>query len=228
MKLTKKLTSLSLAAAMVASIGATSVFASESDEYDTISKVTASTYSNDDELLKELTIELRELRADGATEKEMNEYVENRLSKLRYNFGGRLNSMEEELYNSNIAKGILCLGNAAFAVEYTDKNYSGVAYNNNADAFRHTIWNYGMVIDVGYDFAKKWGDAHEIGDTDNPVLEKVMDLYNNNIGLNLGLSNPNTILHSTFVSKSIEKVSNGSCKVISNNQLVASSSIGLK
>ena len=42
------------------------------------------------------------------------------------------------------------------------KNYiTSKLHNGNGDAFRHCLWNYGMAIDVGQDFAKKWGDAHE-------------------------------------------------------------------
>lgn len=38
-------------------------------------------------------------------------------------------------------------------------------HNGNGDAFRHAVWNFGMTIDVGADFAKKWSDAHEFGST---------------------------------------------------------------
>jgi len=119
------------------------------------------------------------------------------------------------------------MANGKLAINYTEKNYSSGLHNGNGDAFRHVLWNYGMVINVGYSFAKQWSDAHEYG-YNGPQIEKTMDLHNNSIGLQLGKSYPNTTLHSTFIKKSKEKVRNGSCKRIVNNKLVSTNSSGEK
>lgn len=133
--------------------------------------------------------------------------------------GNHLNEKEKELYKNNRVKALLCLANGKFAIDYSKDMYTDL-YNGNGDAFRHALWNYGMSIDVGRDFAKKWSDAHEYGASNNPWIEKTMDLYNNSIGLALADENPNTIFHSTFKSKTRDAVRNGRCRRIVNGKLV--------
>jgi hypothetical protein len=141
----------------------------------------------------------------------------------------KLNSQEQALYNSNKAKGLLCMANGQLAVTYAEKYYiSGVLHNGNGDAFRHTLWNFGMTIDVGSTFAKTWSDAHEYGTLNQPPLERTMDLYNNGIGIQLGKDYPNTFLHSTFISKSKDKAKSGKLRVIVSNKLAWSNSYGEK
>ena len=142
---------------------------------------------------------------------------------------GRLNSREQSLYNSNKAKALLCLANGKLALDYAASNYiNSVLHNGNGDAFRHTLWNFGMTVDVGSSFAKTWSDAHEYGSSNQPAIEQSMDLFNNGVGIQLGRDNPNTFFHSTFISKSKEKVSGGRCYMIFNNRLYWSTSSGQK
>jgi hypothetical protein len=56
--------------------------------------------------------------------------------------------------------------------------------NGKGDAARHAYWNCLMTEQLGVDFAKGLGDAHEEGGSGsgNPCGEKLVDLYNNNIG----------------------------------------------
>ena len=75
-----------------------------------------------------------------------------------------LNYIEKKLFKENRSKALLCLANGKLALKYSQEMYeSSVLHNGNGDAFRHTLWNYGMAIDVGQGFAKKWADAHENG-----------------------------------------------------------------
>ncbi|MCK4087715.1 hypothetical protein HCY58_11725 [Acinetobacter radioresistens] len=142
---------------------------------------------------------------------------------------GYLNPQEQALYNSNRAKALLCIANGKSALEYSKEKYvNSVLHNGNGDAFRHTLWTFGMTIDVGADFAKKWSDAHEYGSTGQPALERSMDLYNNSIGISLGKNNPTTALRSTFINLTQQQVRSGRLKVISNGGLVWSSSAGEK
>jgi hypothetical protein len=136
----------------------------------------------------------------------------------------KLNSQELALYRSNLAKALLCLANGKLALDYAKQYYQdSCLHNGNGDAFRHCLWNYGMTIDVGAAFAKKWSDAHEYGTTGQPLIERQMDLYNNQQGINLGVANPWTIWHSTFISKSRQKCRDGALKRIVNSKVVASS-----
>lgn len=232
MKRFKNLLLFSIVGAL--SLGTVSVFAQENinSNFDNVSINSNSANSMDDMIIS-IANELRELKNNGANDEELNNYLDtkvfNQRSGLDDYITGNLNSLEQELYNSNKAKGILCMANGKFAIEYAESNYiSSELHNGNGDAFRHIIWNYGMVIDVGYDFAKKWSDAHENGSSGQPYIEKEMDLHNNSIGLNLGLEYPNTISHSTFISKSKEKVRNGSAKRIVDGRLTSTNYNGEK
>lgn len=175
----------------------------------------------------------QDLRAQGYSSEQIEENINALLEIETYTdldgyISGYLNSQEQALYDQNPAKGLLCMANGKLALGYAQDNYSSGLTDGNGDAFRHTLWNYGMVIDVGYDFAKSWSDAHEYGSANNTALARQMDLFNNGVGLKLGKDNPGTVLHSTFISKSKEKVRNGECRRIVNGKLVATNSVGEK
>ncbi|MTI09097.1 DUF6973 domain-containing protein [Curvivirga aplysinae] len=69
--------------------------------------------------------------------------------------------------------------------------YNGNSHNNEGDAFRHALWSYLSTLDVGYEEAKNFLDAHEITST-NSDNERMMDLFNNEIGRRLALDPRNT------------------------------------
>lgn len=56
--------------------------------------------------------------------------------------------------------------------------------NNEADAYKHAIWNYLMSQSIGKDRAKAFADAHEVSG-DNSEAELLMDLYNNQVARDL-------------------------------------------
>jgi len=58
-------------------------------------------------------------------------------------------------------------------------------YNDMADAGRHAWWSAGMTMALGPQKAKEIADSHEIGGS-NPPSERWMDLYNNQIGRQIG------------------------------------------
>lgn len=147
---------------------------------------------------------------------------------LDHYVGNHLNSQEKALYRENRALALLCLANGKLALNYAKEMYKSGLHNGNGDAFRHALWNFGMAADAGQSFAKRWSDAHEYGEPNNPPLEKAMDLHNNSVGLQLAKDNPGTLLHSTFRNKTREKVRNGTCRRIVNNRLVKTNSSGEK
>lgn len=73
----------------------------------------------------------------------------------------------------------------------------GTDLGNEADAYKHTVWNYLMARTIGPERAKAMGDAHEIDGIDpSPIAEalgaaknsegaRLMDLYNNQVGRGL-------------------------------------------
>ena len=187
---------------------------------------------------------LRDYKAKNpkASEKELNDYAKSLVKgtstsgqitvaaagDLDGYITGKLNSQELVLYNSNYFKALLCMANGKLAIQYAQSNYQNilaVQWNGNGDAFRHTLWNYGMSQDVGVAFAKTWGDAHENGTPNNPALEKQMDLFNNGVGrYQYQLNGFSSI--SFMISKTKERVSAGGCYIIRNNKLVNSDSVG--
>ena len=63
---------------------------------------------------------------------------------------------------------------------------TGRPHNNEQDAFRHALWSFRVTQELGPEFAKQAGDAHEISAVD-PLEERLMDLYNNNVGRRLAI-----------------------------------------
>ncbi|MEV7606583.1 hypothetical protein AB0N65_14185 [Paenarthrobacter sp. NPDC089322] len=57
------------------------------------------------------------------------------------------------------------------------------------DAFRHAYWNALMVKEFGVDWAEDYATAHEQL-PGNPAPREAMDLYNNEVGRNIAVANP--------------------------------------
>ncbi len=55
-----------------------------------------------------------------------------------------------------------------------------------ADAFRHALWNYNLSRRFGAHHAKRITDAHEISNVNDPG-DRIMDLFNNNVGRRLAM-----------------------------------------
>lgn len=73
------------------------------------------------------------------------------------------------------------------AVKWAGERFPNeTGHNDIRDAFRHCVWNALMTKRANADFAKKFGDAHEYGDADQPVAERDMDLFNNAHGRSVG------------------------------------------
>lgn len=134
-----------------------------------------------------------------------------------------LNDKEKELFKANPYKGIRALNLAYNATKLAQEFYiSSSLHNGNGDAFRHAYWNGSMVGELGVDYAKKWGDAHEYYSTG---IEKTMDLYNNRIGREIadGLSGKNHFMWSARLRKAImDKIDTGYLRIIKNNKIVNS------
>lgn len=57
--------------------------------------------------------------------------------------------------------------------------------DDRVEAFRHFIWQAGLVLTLGYMEAMRWGNAHESGDPN--WRDSARDQRNNRLGRNLGL-----------------------------------------
>jgi len=83
------------------------------------------------------------------------------------------------------------LHSAFLAREYSQiyfENSLKVQYNGKGDAYRHTLWNALGAAKLGETLMEQLTNAHEVpdfGQPANPLLEKSMDLHNNQIGRNI-------------------------------------------
>jgi hypothetical protein len=106
---------------------------------------------------------------------------------------------------------------ADIALDITSSRY-GQGHNDWRDAFRHGLWSACMVRDVGSNWAKRWGDAHETA-PGQPAIEKEMDLFNNAVGRSIGSSLGD--IHNTYLANSVKQhVDNHKLKCIKSGKLV--------
>lgn len=109
-----------------------------------------------------------------------------------YNNYHKLTEEEKDFIKKHPVAAIKFKNNAERAYQETVKiqkkyGYDGsLGYNGILDCFRHTVWSAFNAYDQGYDLAKEFGDAHE-SDPSNPTDEKDMDLYNNQLGYQIGI-----------------------------------------
>lgn len=94
---------------------------------------------------------------------------------------------------------------------FYDNNGNG--FNDCADAFRHAYFNMLNTLSVGANITRQFGEAHECdSESDN---QTDMDLYNNEVGINLTLFNPQ-VSESDLINFLLEKLYNGELKILSN------------
>lgn len=104
----------------------------------------------------------------------------------------------------------------------TTKQLKGVGNGDQVDAFRHTFWMAKLTQEIGWRRAKKLGKAHEKGNykdykkhrlEDGDLPDKVsseMDLYNNNVGIEIGKKSVGFELKNIVISTILQ----GKCKII--------------
>lgn len=90
------------------------------------------------------------------------------------------------------------IANKYFPQSYVRPNYIDVGVydywlgnDGHNDAMRHAYWNALMTKKYGVDFARDFTTAHE-GQPGNPQVRETMDLYNNEVGRNIAVNNPDT------------------------------------
>lgn len=64
------------------------------------------------------------------------------------------------------------------------------ANDGHQDAVRHALWNATMTSQFGADWTEAYGTAHEMIEG-NPAAREAMDLYNNGVGRQIAIDNPN-------------------------------------
>ena len=88
---------------------------------------------------------------------------------------------------------MVAIRDRAFAEASRQYEADGSTYSLNDghnDAFRHAYWNALMTRRFGGEWTEAFATAHEAL-PDNPEIREAMDLYNNEVGRHIPLSNPN-------------------------------------
>ena len=91
----------------------------------------------------------------------------------------------------------LMVGSESAARKYYDKmDGDPRLYQDPGDAYRHAYWSASMTLIFGEQFARDFTTAHETQfPTDpDPRENSFMDMYNNETGIHIALSNPDTNL----------------------------------
>ncbi|XP_077997630.1 inactive pancreatic lipase-related protein 1-like [Glandiceps talaboti] len=67
-----------------------------------------------------------------------------------------------------------------------------------ANAFQHALWMYRVTMEFDDEIAETYGDAYERS-VENPLSERMMNLYNNGVGICLAQYNNTSIINDTAV-----------------------------
>ena len=103
-----------------------------------------------------------------------------------YNIWGKLTEQEKALISSNPFKAYKIFKNKSVAEAETINNFGTNGINDKSDAFRHAFFQAINSRDVGISYAGQMSDAHESETPNRWLLEKQMDLFNNEYGLVIG------------------------------------------
>lgn len=116
-------------------------------------------------------------------------------------------------FEMNAFKGI---HDDAFSVA-DDRFPSADRNDDQNDAFRHAYWNALMVKEFGADWAEDYATAHEQL-PGNPAPREAMDLYNNEVGRNVAIANPDASAEE-LADLIEEAVNNGDTVVVGQDML---------
>lgn len=98
----------------------------------------------------------------------------------------KLGPNEKKVFNENLFKGLGVLSAGKFAMDNYERYYNSYV-DDNGDAFRHGVWMAYSAFNSGADYARRFGIAHE-DDFPNTALDRKMDLYNNDQGIQISKS----------------------------------------
>lgn len=145
----------------------------------------------------------------------------------------RLNEEEKKLVRLNPSEALAVYAASKDATNETLRRFKRNGEDDVSDAFRHAFWNAHMTTIFYVDqitgngsrpstaiasrIAEKWATAHEQGATGLP---RTMDLYNNNLGRSIAVSNL-PVKYDILSNKVYNSIETGKGKMIVNNKLVA-------
>ncbi|AMC10251.1 hypothetical protein Lupro_02830 [Lutibacter profundi] len=107
----------------------------------------------------------------------------NNFNQFIPDYKARMTQQELSIFNSmSIKLQTRYLYNANEAQNKAFELFPGVQRNTKADAFRHSYFHSLNTYFIGENLSIQLGDAHENETPNSLILEKVMDLFNNQVG----------------------------------------------
>lgn len=100
---------------------------------------------------------------------------------------GNLNEAEKAFVRRHPIAAVEFREAAEKALTEAQRMFPDSLHNGEGDAFRHAYWNALMTRAEGAGLAEQFATAHEAG-PDNPPDERAMDLYNNAVGREIGVT----------------------------------------
>lgn len=132
-----------------------------------------------------------------------------------------LNPAEKELLLKHPLQAIKVFDCANKATNATIEYYGTNGWQDNSDAFRHCCWNALMKKAMSEGAAEEWATAHEY---ESSGLDKEMDLFNNAVGRSINVADKS---NSEIYNAVKDKVVNGDCRRIVDNELIPTNADGL-
>lgn len=121
------------------------------------------------------------------------------------NFKDTLNDVEMKMAVRHPVQAFQVYLAASKAEETTTRLYGSNGFQDNADAFRHCLWNALMKKSIGEDAAREWANAHEAY---SEGADRDMDLYNNEVGRGIAVE---ALTEDQIISCVQSLVSTGKC-----------------
>ena len=134
-----------------------------------------------------------------------NQDISNQSSPYSYGdlpiINNKLGDNEKRVFNKSLVKGLNVLTSAQTSMSYYKSYYNSTSNyeDDNADAFRHSLWMALSAHKTGVPYAIEFGMAHEV---DFPSS----DLYNNNAGATIASKIPGNAPNETAEELALEFV----------------------
>lgn len=135
----------------------------------------------------------------------------------QYTYFDTLTVAEKNLVSKFPKEALLVYDAKCEANNSTRRIFKISGHNDESDAFRHCIWSALLTKELGEETANKFLDAHEASGL-QPEDEKIMDGYNNKMGVNVSLKFKQKVDSIDFLEKEcLQLVKNKKLKVLEPN-----------
>ena len=142
-------------------------------------------------------------------------FVENNISFNLDDDSPHLTALEKFLIAMYPARALIIKSNVEVAETETTNRFGTNGINDRSDAFRHAYFNAMNSNDAGDFVSRLFSNAHESEVPSSLILEKTMDLFNNNIGHTVG-SNASFFVSNVELSNQIyQKILDGDLRYLS-------------